>query len=1100
MIELEYRASESSQVRARTGSDDPEGVEVRLFGGPAMFVGGEPIKLSRYQSYLVALVFGHAGEGISRCRVIELLWDEADGVHQRHRLSQLLYGINKKCSGRIIRDDGGFLLTDIAERSCDLLRVLQAIGNQEFHGLDAPRLSDFLSRVESAPTAAFEHWHESVIPRIEDRFTDSISRACAEAEAEGKWSELGALLAVAVPACRPNEVFLRHTIRQLVMVGSADQVPRTVSSFAARWERDYAKSWLPEPATTELCHNAEQCGHSGDGGGAAVGGTPLVGREPELKFLHAQLTAPKTHPRLVVVMGEAGIGKTRIVDETMRRIRLDGVRTLAARGAEFEDCIPLNPIIDVLQQLSDEDLSALDEPWATVLRGLMPRAQGAPKIMPPPLRPLGLSRRLMESFLLLFEHLSTRQPLALFLDDVHWMDETSLAVIQFVRRRAKGDLTIVLVFTTELIQKRSCLREFLTSIDGEHERLAVEELDPAAAEAIVDHLTQGCLPSWTLESICALGAGNAFYLTALAAEAKAGRMEFAAGPDEPALPPSLQNLLQPRLSELSTDAHSLLAVLAVSGQRQPLSVAAKTLGKAPPTLIEANEELLHSRLVTEDEAGCRIGHPLVRRAVYDSLSITRRRILHEQVAQSLGADDEANWGALAMHFDRAGKATESVKYSLLAAGFAEQTGATPEAIMHLSIARRNESSGELASEILWRLGHLHYLRQDLATAAPILGLAGEGLRAAGRRSEAWEAELEQMDCLLRLNPALTTDLLARLHEMEATLSSEGDSAAYAKALDIEVHALEQKGDVPTMRAKLDEAEALSRVGPPLAQCRAHCTSALHQLYGVPELALESARKAVELAEAHDFVAERPVAVNRLIVVLLNQALLASTGGLELIADAEAAAALTGDVLLRFHLRQNLGVWHLDTGNFDAAEVAFGEARQLVGSGVSDAASFLLDLNCGELNLGVGDISKALECFERVMSQDPASLPLNISLIAEAGWGICELHTGRLHQAVKRNDLLRFPSFWSLDPTLPVTFRARVHRCHGDMPGALAVLRATAEQVEARFPLSWIKLRMEEIRLLRTGDEAAARAVVREVSRRATQLGLTHQLKRIEALV
>ena len=204
------------------------------------------------------------------------------------------------------------------------------------------------------------------------------------------------------------------------------------------------------------------------------------------------------------------------------------------------------------------------------------------------------------------------------------------------------------------------------------------------------------------------------------------------------------------------------------------------LNKALTTLIEANEELLRSRLVVEDEAGCGIGHPLVRRAVYDSLSTARRQMLHEQVARFLRADEEASWGALAMHFDRAGKATEAVKYSLLAAGFAEQSGAIPEAIMHLSIARRNQTGGELAGEILWRLGHLHHVRQDLATAAPILGLACEGLRAAGRRSEAWEAELEQMDCLLRLNPSLMTNLLVSLHEMESMLSAEGESEAYAK--------------------------------------------------------------------------------------------------------------------------------------------------------------------------------------------------------------------------------------------------------------------------------------------------------------------------------
>jgi len=1088
-------------VSVHKNTDDPPPIEVRLFGGPIVFVEGKAIRLSKYQSYLVALVFGHGEEGISRSRLIEFLWDEPEGAQQRHRLSQLLYEIKKKCGQAIIRDDGTLLVHDLPIRSCDLGRVLQTVRHPDFHEFDGLRVSDFLARIENSPTVGFESWRESLARRSEKLFTEALSRTCAKAESEARWEDLGNLLSVAVEACPPIEDFLQRSIRQLVMIENADQVPEAVADFAVRWERAYGESWCPEPATSDLCQKAKESGPPRRATDMAVGSTPLVGRRAELKFLHTHLTTPKTHPQLIVVMGEAGIGKTRIIHETMRRIRLDGMRTLTARGAEFEDCIPLNPIIDLLQQLSDEELSVLGEPWVTVLKGLLPRVHGAPeKTLPPPLRPLSVSRRLMEAFLLLFEHLSVSQPLALFLDDVHWMDETSLAVIQFVRRRAKGNLTIVLVLTTELIQKRACVKEFLASINGQYQHLAVEELDPAAAVAIVDHLTQGALPSRTLESICALGAGNAFYLTELAAEANAGRIEFTAEPNEPAIPPSVQNLLQPRLSELSTEAQNLLAILAISGQTQPLADAAQMLNRAPNTLVEANEELLRSRLVVEDEVGYRIGHPLVRRAVYDSLSTARRQMLHEQVAHFLGADDEANWGALAMHFDRAGKAAEAVRYSLLAAKFAEQSGAIPEAIIHLSIARRNETDRELASEILWRLGHLHYLRQDLAKAAPILGLSCEGLRSAGQRAKAWEAELEQMDCLLRLNPGLTVDLLARLHEMEATLSAEGESEAYAKALDIEVHALERKGDVLAIRAKLDEAEALSKIGTPRAQCRAHCTLALHQLYGVPKRALVSARKAVELAEAHEFVAERPVAINRLVLVLNYQGRTASSGGLELIVDAEEAAGLAGDLLLRFLLRLNRGVWHLDAGNYDAAEVSFDEAREIVASGDSEAESVLLEVNCGELNLRLGEISKALECFQRVMSQEPSSLPANISLVAEAGLGICELHGGDLRQAFKRNDLMRIPSFWSFDPSLPVTFRARIRRYHGDLPGALGVLRATAEQIETRFPLSWIKLRTEEIRLLQTTDKASATQLAREVSRRAHRLGLTHYDQRIQALM
>ena len=193
------------------------------------------------------------------------------------------------------------------------------------------------------------------------------------------------------------------------MAGHTDQLTKTLSEFAARWERSYGESWVPEPGTSQLCGGAEESGRAG--WGTRLVGTPLFGRGPELAFLHTRLTASKEQPQLIVVIGEAGIGKTRVIEETIRRIRLDGTRILSARGAEFEDCIPLNPIIDILQQLSEEDLSALGEPWVAVLRGLMPRAPGAPaKTLPPPLQPLSLSRRLMEAFLLLFEHLSKDQP------------------------------------------------------------------------------------------------------------------------------------------------------------------------------------------------------------------------------------------------------------------------------------------------------------------------------------------------------------------------------------------------------------------------------------------------------------------------------------------------------------------------------------------------------------------------------------------------------------------------------------------------------------------------------------------------------------------
>ena len=111
-----------NQVNAATSPNDPFRLEIHLFGGPRLLAGGKAIKLSKYQSYLTALVFGHGEEGVSRSRVIEFLWDEPDGLRQRHRLSQLLYTLNSKTDQKIVQDDGGFLV-GAGNGSCDLRQI-----------------------------------------------------------------------------------------------------------------------------------------------------------------------------------------------------------------------------------------------------------------------------------------------------------------------------------------------------------------------------------------------------------------------------------------------------------------------------------------------------------------------------------------------------------------------------------------------------------------------------------------------------------------------------------------------------------------------------------------------------------------------------------------------------------------------------------------------------------------------------------------------------------------------------------------------------------------------------------------------------------------
>jgi len=453
-----------------------------------------------------------------------------------------------------------------------------------------------------------------------------------------------------------------------------------------------------------------------------------------------------------------------------------------------------------------------------------------------------------------------------------------------------------------------------------------------------------------------------------------------------------------------------------------------------------------------------------------------------------------------MHYDRSGNASDAVKYSLLAADYAERSGAIPEAIQHLTIARRNEARPDHSQEILLRLGHLHYLHQNLRAAAGILGLASDKLRASGDDRRGWEAELEQVDCLLRLSPSLVPNLLGRLREMKSSLLAQALYEAYARALDIEIHALDRQSDVAGVQACFAEADLVARIGSPRARCMAHCTLAMHQLYGIPRRALISARKAVSLAETHHLDSEWPMAINRLILVLNYQGLLSSGGGLELIDQAERAAEKGGDLLLHFTLRLNRGVWYLDTGEYELAETAFTKARTLLDDAGPSAASCLLNMNFGELNLMTGDIPKAARFFQRAVSATNGSTPANIATAAEAGMGICELHQGDLRKARTRSASLRFPEHWSFDPSLPVIFQARMHSRRGDLAAAITALSTTASSIEKRFPLSWIKLRTEEARLLHKSNRQNATALAQEVHQKASELGLRRRCAALELLM
>jgi tetratricopeptide (TPR) repeat protein len=336
------------------------------------------------------------------------------------------------------------------------------------------------------------------------------------------------------------------------------------------------------------------------------------------------------------------------------------------------------------------------------------------------------------------------------------------------------------------------------------------------------------------------------------------------------------------------------------------------------------------------------------------------------------------------------------------------------------------------------------------------------------------------------------------------VKEEAHSAEYWEvfhdALDVEAHQFDRWGNLLGVRSVLRQAEENLDRGTAEARCKARATVALNIYFGSPEKGLQFARNSVDLAlgtSKNDLIL---YALNRLILVLHYQGLLQTQEGRRALAEAESRLGTCGDLILKFHIQLNPAVWHLEIGELDAARNAFEGLFSLVeGPKARDAQARLL-LNLGELELVAHDFAKAERVFRTAAEISTPHSPHFFKTLASAGLGLCGLQTGKLSEARKwEEELPELPEFWTFDPTVVVTFKARMLLKRRDPERALDLICRTRNRVRERLVPAWLRLTMEEARICRSFKSARASSLVEEGLQVAEDLGLKkriHQLARL----
>ncbi len=415
-------------------------------------------------------------------------------------------------------------------------------------------------------------------------------------------------------------------------------------------------------------------------GMAAWANTALVGRVLEIEFLEEQVRQAATgRGGTVLVAGDAGIGKTRLVAELGARARVAGAQPLVGRcidlvGAE----VPYLPVAEALRPLTvRQDVrellgSARELQWllpGTVLGEEPTRQRGAARSR------LGL----LEELLGLLDAAAAAQPVLLVLEDLHWADRSTLDLVALLAHNL-GERRVLLLGTYrgEELPGNHRLRRLATGLQraGVATRLELGPLSREELEALLLSRAPPRLVPAVAEAIVTRSEGNPFFAEELLAAAGQGRVD---------LPHMLRDLLLQRIAQLDRKTQDMLRVVAAAGRDVPYPLLRAVVdvpeGELRPALRSAVD---HGVLVGDQAAGTfRFRHALMAEAIYVTLLPGEREELHARLAGELARSPQQVAAELAQHWAAAGRAREALVASVAAGREAEAIFGLAEAAQHL---------------------------------------------------------------------------------------------------------------------------------------------------------------------------------------------------------------------------------------------------------------------------------------------------------------------------------------------------------------------------------------------------------------------------------
>ena len=703
-----------------------------LFGGPSLLLESKELPLSPYQRAALGLICGHGPGGVSRSRLVWLLWEDQDSQRARHRLSQLLYGITRRVGSHelfILQRDQ---VTRNAETmGCDLEEFESLLQDGRVKEAAALLERGFLSRLVSPTTKEYDDWKSARQLALRTRLRESAAATWSEAEGSADWRRARDAAEALLAVDPDSEVYVRCVIKARALCGSPEEAEAAYRAWVERRGRTEqpsagsAKSLIHDLANLTRVTDSPSPVSSPD--------PPLVGRKEEMrKLLNALRHAPPNAVTPVIVTGEAGIGKTRLLNEVCRVAAADGITVFRARCSPLEQQIPLNAFADALRgEIVSTAVDRLEEPWRNVIQNILPE----PKLtgpLAPYIDPAAVSRRLFEAIRRLLTELS-QEMLVLWIDDFQWADHTTATALDFSMRRWEGGrLVLLLSARTGADQGTESAHSLIQSCRSKTEELELGQLEIDDTVSLATAVLGRALSPSQSAQFVALTDNIPLYIVEVAHELSEGRLTLSNREvGESFLPLPIQQIIDERLALLKPNERRIFELIVVAGEL-PLSVIEEIIEEGQSIVLDGLDRLMSLRLICESEGSIHCKHELIRQGVYGRMGRVKRVAFHKRVAEALaGSTAEKDLSQIALHFHQAQVQGQAFAFASAAASQAEETGAYHEAIRFLQVARRNTENRTDAVQLLAREASLRYREAEFDHALPLIAMAEQGFRELG---------------------------------------------------------------------------------------------------------------------------------------------------------------------------------------------------------------------------------------------------------------------------------------------------------------------------------------------------------------------------------